>query len=65
MVEFDSNFDDVELGIYYYEVTAITKKFDIAIGSRNNKFYTKENASRQDMMTMTARIDNQQFLTDC
>ncbi|MCG9967459.1 S-layer homology domain-containing protein [Pelotomaculum terephthalicicum JT] len=53
--KFDSNFDDVEPGTYYYEAVGIAKKLGIAAGSGNNRFNPKENISRQDMMVLTAR----------
>lgn len=54
--EFDSNFNDVEPGTYYYEAAGIAKKLGLAAGSGNNRFNPKENISRQDMMVLTARV---------
>ncbi len=53
--DFDSNFDDVKPGTYYYEAAGIAKKLGIAAGSENNRFNPQENISRQDMMVLTAR----------
>lgn len=53
--DFDGNFDDVELGTYYYETVGINRKLGIAAGSGNNRFNPNENISRQDMMVLTAR----------
>lgn len=53
--EFDSNFDDVAPGAYYYEAVGIAKELGIAAGGGNNRFNPKENISRQDMMVLTAR----------
>jgi hypothetical protein len=54
-VDFDTNFDDVKQGDYYYEALGIARKLGIATGSGNNKFNPKANISRQDMMVLTAR----------
>lgn len=53
--KFDSNFEDVEPGTYYYEAAGIAKKLGITEGSGNNRFNPKGNISRQDMMVLTTR----------
>jgi hypothetical protein len=53
--EFESTFDDVEPGTYYYEAVGIAKKLNITTGVGNNRFNPKETISRQDMMVLTAR----------
>jgi len=53
--DFDSNFDDVEQGGYYYEATGIAKKLGIANGTGDNRFNSNEHITRQDMMALTAR----------
>ncbi len=53
--EFDSNFDDIKPGRYYYEAVGIAKKLGIVYDSGDNLFNPRESISRQDMMVMTAR----------
>lgn len=53
--EFESNFDDVQPGTYYYEAVGIAKKLGITTGVGNHCFNPKENISRQDMMVLTTR----------
>ncbi|MDF2522711.1 MAG: multidomain protein with s-layer y region, glug motif, ig motif, i-set domain, pkd domain [Clostridiales bacterium] len=53
--EVNSNFDDVERGMYYYEAIGIARKLGITDGIGNNRFNPKDMISRQDMMVMTAR----------
>jgi len=53
--DFNSNFDDVQPGAYYYEAVGIAKALGITNGVGNNKFNPYENISRQDMMVLTAR----------
>ncbi|MDD2498556.1 MAG: S-layer homology domain-containing protein [Desulfitobacteriaceae bacterium] len=53
--EFDENFNDAELGSYYYEALGIAKKLGIAVGSGGNSFNPRESISRQDMMVLTVR----------
>ncbi|HHW00106.1 MAG TPA: HYR domain-containing protein [Clostridiaceae bacterium] len=52
---FDSNFDDMRPGTYYYEAVGIAKKLGITTGVGNNRFNPMEYISRQDMMVLTAR----------
>ena len=53
--EVSSNFDDVTMGDYFYEEVGIAKALGIIKGIGNNKFAPREEITRQDMMTMTAR----------
>ncbi|HHV99934.1 MAG TPA: hypothetical protein GXX36_10270, partial [Clostridiaceae bacterium] len=54
-VEFEDNFDDVNVGDYYYEAIGIARKLGIAKGQGNNLFNPKDTISRQDMMVLTER----------
>lgn len=53
--DIDTNFDDIEPGIYYYEPLGIAKKLGIAQGIGDNKFNPQAQISRQDLMVMVAR----------
>lgn len=53
--QFESNFEDVKEGTYYYEAVGIAKQLGITLGVGNNRFNPKESISRQDMMVLTAR----------
>ncbi len=53
--EVNSNFDDVTIEDYFYKEVGIAKELGITNGVGNNKFAPREEITRQDMMTMTAR----------
>lgn len=54
--EFTDNFDDVKEDAYYYEAVGIAKKLGIALGDGANRFNPEEPISRQDLMTLSARV---------
>lgn len=54
--EFTDNFDDVKEDAYYYEAVGIAKKLGIALGDGDNRFNPEEPISRQDLMTLSARV---------
>jgi hypothetical protein len=56
--EFDSNFSDVKPGEEYYEAIGIAKQLGITTGIGNNLFNPEANITRQDIMTLTARVLN-------
>jgi hypothetical protein len=51
----DSNFDDVQEGMYYYEPIGIAKKLGIVQGIGANKFNPSGQITREDLMVMVAR----------
>jgi|GEM_PF-2360876 len=51
----DSNFDDVQEGMYYYEPIGIAKKLGIVKGIGANKFNPSGQITREDLMVMVAR----------
>ncbi|TCT15473.1 Ig-like protein group 3 [Natranaerovirga pectinivora] len=53
--DIEGNFDDVASNDYFYNEVAIAKELGIAYGVGNNKFDPREEISREDMMTLTAR----------
>ena len=52
---FDENFDDIEIGAYYYKELGIAKKIGIAKGIGNNKFSPNASITRQDLMVLAER----------
>ncbi|TYQ12921.1 UNVERIFIED_CONTAM: S-layer family protein [Acetivibrio alkalicellulosi] len=63
---FESNFDDVLPGAYYYQYVGIAKELGIASGVGDNKFNPLESITRQDMMVLTTnalKIANKVSLT--
>ncbi|HHW47934.1 MAG TPA: S-layer homology domain-containing protein [Clostridiaceae bacterium] len=54
-VDFEDNFDDVNVDDYYYEAIGIAKKLGIVLGQDNNLFKPRATISRQDMMVMVER----------
>ena len=54
--EFDSNFEDVYPGTYYYEEIGMAKALGIASGYGNNLFDPDNYIKRQDMATLAYRV---------
>lgn len=52
---FDSNFDDVGTGAYYYDAVGTAKALGIITGVGNNEFAPENPITRQDMMVMIHR----------
>ncbi len=53
--EFESNFNDIKPGMYYYDAIGVAKQLGITEGSGNNMFSPNALISRQDMIVLTAR----------
>jgi hypothetical protein len=51
----DSNFSDIQEGIYYYDAVGIARKLGIVNGTGDGRFNPSAEISRQDMMVMTVR----------
>lgn len=50
-----ANFNDVNVGDYYYEALGVAKELGIIQGAGNNNFKPKSPISRQEMFTIAAR----------
>ena len=53
--EVDVNFTDIHTSNECYEALGIARKLGIALGKGDNKYYSKEQLSRQDMMMLAVR----------
>lgn len=53
--EFTENFADVQPTDYYYQALGTAKALGISQGAADNLFLPRQEISRQDMMTLTAR----------